>query len=71
MYYIIRTLADEIKLGAAFEAGKSYSNVIENYDVVFRTVAGKWYSDYLGQAIWFYQNPEFPVIQCFWPDKNN
>ena len=27
-----------------------------------------WVPTFLGNAAWFYRSPDFPVLQCFWPD---
>lgn len=30
-----------------------------------------FYQDYFGYALWFYEGPNFPMLQCVWPDQNN
>jgi hypothetical protein len=27
------------------------------------------YRDYVGYALWFYEEDPFPLLQCFWSDE--
>ena len=71
MHRIINGIAEQIKLGKPFVDGKEYSDILQGYDCAFRTVDRKFYKDYLGCALWFYEGGNFPVLQCVWPDKQS
>jgi len=69
LHPVLNGIVEDMKKGKRFKTGKRYSDVIEGFDCVFRTVHGSHYDDYLGQAIRFYGGSTFPVVQCIWPDK--
>jgi hypothetical protein len=29
------------------------------------------YEEYLGRAVLYYENSDFPVLQCVWPDQDS
>ena len=59
------------EIGKHIKNGKKYDADIEYDDkCVFRTVDGKFYQDYVGYALWFYEDDPFPIMQCFWPGKD-
>jgi hypothetical protein len=70
MTCIINNIGKEVESGKHFEPGREYSDLFERCLCMFRIVAQDHYRDYLGWAIWFYEQDPFPVLQCFWPDKN-
>ncbi|MFC3831331.1 MULTISPECIES: DUF4262 domain-containing protein [Deinococcus] len=45
------------------------SEVIEGYEVAFRTVDQQHYREYLGTGMWFYQGFNFATLQMIWPDR--
>jgi hypothetical protein len=55
------------KLGHLDESG----DVLDGYNVAFRTVERRHYPDYLGYARWFYRGDYFPALQCVWPDPRH
>jgi hypothetical protein len=65
---VIDTIGDELRAGETFEAGTSSSAILRSYDCAFRTIPRHQYGDYLGYAMWFYGETEFPALQCVWPD---
>jgi hypothetical protein len=69
MHKIVNNIGDEVKKGATFEPGKEYQEIFARCGCRFRTVELRHYKEYLGWAIWFYEDDPFPVLQCFWPDK--
>ena len=71
MTKIINEIGLQIRDGARFEPGKEYSNIFQNCRCSFRPVREDHYQDYLGWAIWFYEQDRFPVLQCFWPDQQD
>jgi len=69
MQKIVNTIGSAIKGGARFESGNEYQDILARCGCQFRTVDASRYKDYLGWAIWFYNGEQFPVLQCFWPDR--
>ena len=70
MQNMINWAGDMIREGQRLEIGKRYSGFLEGFEVTFREVDKRHYEEYLGYAIWFYKNSDFPVIQCVWPTTN-
>ncbi len=69
---ILRDMATRVKEGERFESHRSYTDVLEGYDVQFLEVDKQNVSDHLGFAGWYYGGHfEFPVLQMIWPDKES
>jgi len=69
MRKIVNDIGTEVKKGAKFGPGKEYHEILARCGCQFRSVDSRHYADYFGWAIWFYEDDPFPVLQCFWPDK--
>jgi hypothetical protein len=69
MQTIVNTIGSAIKGGAKFESGNEYQDIFARCGCQFRTVDASSYKNYLGWAIWFYNGGSFPVLQCFWSDR--
>jgi len=69
MHRMINAIGDQIKEGGSFDDLDESDDVLEGYNVIFRTVEMKHYPEYFGYAHWFYQGDRFPVLQCIWPDS--
>jgi len=69
MHQILSNIAREIKQGTRFADGDESAEILEGYCVAFRQVQLPHYRDYFGFALWYYQGPHFPVLQCVWPDR--
>jgi Domain of unknown function (DUF4262) len=41
----------------------------KTHTIVFREVDRQHNSDYVGYALWFYEDDPFPLMQCFWPAR--
>jgi len=68
---VINEIGGQIKIGKHYDSGKEYGDILSDpYRCAFREVKRKHYRDYLGFALWFYESDPFPVMQCFWPDKD-
>jgi hypothetical protein len=67
MQNMINWIGADIRGGKSFEIGKEYADLIEGFNCTFMVVQKKYYSEYLGYAMWFYKGDGFPVIQCVWP----
>ncbi len=70
-HLLINDIGRHLQQGECLKEGLHYSEYIENYDICFKTVARKYYSEYFGYACWFYQNIDnFPIMQCIFPDRH-
>ncbi|HZH90257.1 MAG TPA: DUF4262 domain-containing protein [Pyrinomonadaceae bacterium] len=68
MSNILNSVGDDIKTGTIYEAGKEYSEIVENYKCSFQKIDESFYTDFLGTGIWFYKGKPFPALQCVYPD---
>ena len=68
---IINEIGRGVKSGRKFSLDADYSDILAN-DVKcrFRAVDTSQYHEYVCFSQWFYESDDFPVWQCFWPDKN-
>jgi hypothetical protein len=71
---LIRSLLDElctrVRAGARYAADSQVEDVLTGFPIAFRGVDARWADAFLGNAAWFYRSPDFPRIQCFWPDRD-
>ena len=67
---LINDIGSEVKLGRKFkqktQCGEIFGGGVK---CQFRAVLPDNYGDYVLFSEWFYENSDFPVWQCFWPDK--
>ncbi|MFZ0885590.1 MAG: DUF4262 domain-containing protein [Candidatus Acidiferrales bacterium] len=67
---VINEIGQQVKTGKRYQTNEDYEDILNApYKCAFRTVERTHYRDYLGYALWFYENDPFPTMQCFWPDK--
>jgi hypothetical protein len=71
MHSIINAVGEEVRSGSRFEHLDESGEVLDGYNVAFRTVERKHYRDYFGYARWFYRSDGFPALQCVWPDADH
>ncbi|MCU1270527.1 MAG: hypothetical protein JWN74_1821 [Acidobacteriaceae bacterium] len=69
MRKIVNNVGSAVKNGSRFKPGSEYFDIFTKYGCQFRDVSVDHYRAYLGWAIWFYERDSFPVLQCFWPDR--
>jgi hypothetical protein len=67
---IVDKIGTKVKDGKRYEPGPVYTDIVEDVPLAFKEVHRSRYSDYVGRALWFYENDPFPLIQCFWPDDD-
>ena len=71
MGHIINDIGNYVQAGNSITTNQPYSDFIQNYDLIFETVAKPWCIEYLRFAVWFYgEDSSFSALQCFWPDKS-
>lgn len=67
IHSIINDIGESIKEGKNFTPLNFYSDLIEGFDCFFVQVKDEFYEQYVGQALCFYENNNFPLIQCIYP----
>jgi hypothetical protein len=69
---VVDVIGRQVQEGKRFDSEHSYLDILSNpYACSFREVNRRYYRDYVGYALWFYEDDPFPLLQCFWPDKEN
>ncbi len=71
LHRIVNAVGEVVRSAKKFEHLDESGDVLDGYNVAFRTVERKRYADFLGYACWFYRNEDFPALQCVWPDSRH
>ncbi|QDT13501.1 DUF4262 domain-containing protein [Stieleria marina] len=71
MSQIINGIGDLIKSGQTFEDWHESGEILDGYACMFRSVNPSLYREYFGYDLWFYEGPDFPMLQCVWPDRQH
>lgn len=67
---VVNEIGAQVKAGKRYQTTGEYEDILSDpYRCAFRLVQRKHYRNYLGSALWFYEDESFPTMQCFWPDK--
>lgn len=68
---ILTDIADDLRNGLKLEVDTKMKDVIGgDFEVMFKPVQQKAFSEYLGTAVNYYNKP-FRAWVMFWPDKSN
>lgn len=68
---ILNVIGSDVEIGITRNTDSIYDDVLDGYPCLFKTVDRNLYDDYFGRAIVYYENCDFPVLQCVWPDLEN
>ncbi|GAB4045683.1 DUF4262 domain-containing protein [Spirosoma litoris] len=68
-HQILNDIGNDVRKGINRQADQSYSDILQNYNCVFKQISENTYQDYLGQAMVFYDEERIPFLQCVYPDK--
>jgi hypothetical protein len=66
MHRTLNCVGELVRGGLTLTPGGASSEVIENYEVRFETVAKRHFRLF-GYAMWFYEVDDFPTLQSLWP----
>jgi hypothetical protein len=67
---LVNVIGKHVKEGTRYEAGHDYADILTGpFSCAFKCVQRNHYRDHVGYALWFYETDGFPLLQCFWPDK--
>lgn len=68
---IINNMVFDIQNGSYLVEGNEYDAYLDGYNCYFDLVDKSNYDNFFSKAVWFYQEYNFPVIQCVWPNKEH
>lgn len=68
-HHALCNCARHIETGGKLLDGTDFRDAFEGARCTFRTMAKKHYREHLGYALWYYDGPDFPVVQMIWPDS--
>ena len=68
---IVERVARDIATGTSHPVGSTCNTILHGLPCAFRSVSRSWYETFLGYAVWFYGDQDFPVVQLLWPDREN
>ncbi|WP_207421171.1 DUF4262 domain-containing protein [Desertivirga brevis] len=66
-HILINNIGFDLKEGRIYKGGTFYSDILDDYECLMIDVDAKYYDEYVGQAIRFYKNNNFPLLQCVYP----
>ena len=66
-HWIVNEYNSRVKSGELFEPGKLYEGFLGEFEVTFKEVEKKHYSEYFGWGSWLYGNDNFKVLQLIYP----
>jgi hypothetical protein len=67
---MLKTLADDIELNDPPNLGAPDGDVLLGVKCHYVEVNPRYYSDYIGFALWFYRKRKFPLHQIIWPNSD-
>lgn len=70
MHEMISRYADLLQAGKEYGDGVKIDGIIPGHPCVLREVHVSWREPLLCSASWYYHYQEYPVLQCFWPDRH-
>ena len=70
MHEMIARYADLLQAGEEYGDGVKIDGIIPGHPCVLREVHVSWREPLLCSASWYYHYQEYPVLQCFWPDRH-
>lgn len=71
MAQIINAIGELMRSGETFDDWFESDEVLDGYSCMFRAVDPELYREYFGYALWFHEGPNFPMLQCVWPDRDH
>lgn len=69
MHRLVNHAAALVAEGMAFQHGRQSDALLEGCACEIRALAPESYDEYLGRAVWHYDDRPFEAVQIFWPDR--
>lgn len=68
-HHVLNEVGRLFRAGVAFDDRHRQGDLLENVDCEFRAVEQRWLqAGVMGYANWFYGGPQYPALQCIYPD---
>jgi hypothetical protein len=64
-------LGEAIEAERDYEPGERYGRIADGYRVAALDVSEVSKLQWMGQAVWYHDGPDFEAIQFVWPDKEH
>lgn len=65
---ILNDIGEDVASGIQRQVEVLYDDVFGGAPCLFKSVSPEHYEAYFGRALVLYQETDFPVLQCVWPD---
>lgn len=69
-HHLVNTIGEWAKAGDLVAEDQLRDELIADFACTFRPVQQQWYAPFVGSACWYYRSTKFPLLQCFWPDRD-
>ncbi len=70
LHDMISRYADLLQAGKRYGDGAKINGIIPDKVCVLREIHVPWREPLLRSASWYYHYQDYPVLQCFWPDRH-
>jgi Domain of unknown function (DUF4262) len=67
---ILKTLTDDIEKNSQPDLTDPTGHLLLGMRCQFVEVNPRYYSDYVGFALWYYRKRRFPLFQIVWPNND-
>ena len=71
MHRLINSVGEEVRRGKRFSPGQRSADILNGYEVEFRTVLPEFFDELVGTALAYYGGRHFQLLQCVLPDKEH
>jgi hypothetical protein len=71
MHLMLNASGEAVRAGQVYTVGQSSDDILHGYSCTFRPVPRRHYEAYLGSALWYYDEDDFPALQLVWPDREH
>jgi hypothetical protein len=67
---MLKILADDIEMNCQPGLSDTNGHLLLGMKCHFLEVLPRYYSDYVGFALWYYRKRKFPLYQIVWPNND-
>jgi Domain of unknown function (DUF4262) len=71
MFGMINQIGELIRTGKRFEHHDESGDVLDGFNVAFRSVEARYHRDFVSYALWYYGGGDLPFLQCVWPGTHH
>jgi len=66
-HFVVNEYNKRVREGEKFALGKRYAGFLDDFDMEVSEVHRSHYKEYFGYSLWFYEGPNFDVVQLVFP----